>query len=310
MVLAPQELRPKLEQAIEKRRELIKLINESLEELSGWKELLFIHDAHPYLNEAYAVIFAFLKEQGVRIKGASILDVGYGSRLNAPQELAEQGAQSYAIDPNPNVPYGIQRQKATKETLRQFEYSIGLTQNSHTPPAEDGSAPLTRGELRRLRRSYSKEGYPANFWIRKNQLEVEENWKKLPRTNADGQVYIGEATLELAYKEKMLEDHKFDAVYSNELFEYGALYFPSEEEKWDEISRINLEIIFRKLKDGGIFISRTMRLHIFTEEQLKAAGFEIVCFNLNAESFTKPYGSNEGIEEVNRAHVVVCRKPQ
>src|SRR3989338_9275087 len=32
--------------------------------------------------------------------------------------------------------------------------NIGLTQNSHTPPAEDGSAPLTRGELRRLRRSY------------------------------------------------------------------------------------------------------------------------------------------------------------
>ena len=25
-------------------------------------------------------------------------------------------------------------------------FILGLTQNSHTPPAEDGSAPLTRGE--------------------------------------------------------------------------------------------------------------------------------------------------------------------
>ena len=33
-------------------------------------------------------------------------------------------------------------------------FILGLTQNSHTPPAEDGSAPLTRGELRRLRMSY------------------------------------------------------------------------------------------------------------------------------------------------------------
>jgi len=114
MVLAPQELRPKLEQAVAKRKELIQMINESLNDLSGWKELTFTHDAHPYLNETYAVIFAFLKEQGVHIKGAHILDVGYGSRLNAPQELAEQGAQSYAIDPNPHVPYGYTEAKGTK----------------------------------------------------------------------------------------------------------------------------------------------------------------------------------------------------
>jgi len=172
---------------------------------------------------------------------------------------------------------GIQRQKAPKEILRQFEYS--------------------------------KEGYPADFWTQRNQLEAEGNWKKLPQTNTGGQVYMGRATLESADAEKMLEDGSFDAVYSNELFEYGALYFPSEEEKWNEISRANLEIIFRKLKEGGVFVSRTMRSHVFTEEQLKAVGFEVVCFNLQAETFRKPYGSTEGIDEVNRAYVVVCKKP-
>ncbi len=122
-------------------------------------------------------------------------------------------------------------------------------------------------------------------------------------------MFIGNATLESADEENMLPDNSFDGIYSNELFEYGALYLPSQEEKWNAISHANLEIIFRKLKEGGVFISRTMRRHMFTEEQLKAAGFEIVCFNLNAESFRKPYGSEEGVGDVSRAFVVVCRKP-
>ncbi len=69
MVLAPPELRPKLEQAIKKRQELVQLIQKSIDELSGWKELTFTHDAHPYLNEAYAVIFAFLENRVYIFKG-------------------------------------------------------------------------------------------------------------------------------------------------------------------------------------------------------------------------------------------------
>lgn len=276
-ILAPAEVRPKIEKAIEKRKEMVRLITESLEDLSGWREL-FAYEAHPYLNEAYASIFAFLKDQGIQVKGAKVLDVGFGSLLNAPQELAEQGAQSYAIDPDSHVPHGIQRRKVKKSELREMKYG---------------------------------NGFPQDFWLGYNEIETDGPWNKLPPTQEGGQVRFAHKSLVAADSEHLLEDNSFEAVYSDEVFEYGALYFPSEEDKWNEISKTNLDVIFRKLKEGGIFISRTMRGHIFTPEQLNEVGFEVVCFDLPLKAFNKPLVSNDLVDslELSEAKLVVCRKP-
>ncbi len=279
-ILSPRETRTKIDDALEEREEMISLIIDSINDLSGWKELPFTYEVHPYLNDAYAPILAFFKRIGLKIKGSKILEVGFGSKLNTPQELAEQGAESYAIDSNFYVPRGIQRSKLTREELSKFEYD------------------------------HSKR--PEDFYFESEDLTRDGIWKKLPKTKIGGQVSFAHTTLEKSNENPRLQDGSFDAIYANELYEYGALYFPSEQESWDKTSIINLSIIFKKLKEGGIFISRTMIGHEFKIEQLKQVGFEVICYELPLGTFEdrSSYDSKKPDRlRMDGSRIIVCRKP-